>query len=726
MAAPKPKNDDDATIVLGDEASAAAEDDPTVVLGDDAPAPQAESDDATVVLDGGAEPAPARPTQTTQTSQAEDDATVVVGDDVTLGSALGDPAPAPKITTVEDAAQPPVQTERPLPAAWAEDGSVIRRLSDLKEIQARGAAGGAGAARPEDNGGGVLGPVARRLVASSALLERDAVSIALRAREQGVTFFQALAADGHAASDASLYRVLAEQEGMRFIATRDELASAIEEVEWLDAKCADTRGVLLLKSEAGAERAPCAMLDPFDLVLRDWLRGQTGRPVEPVVVLPEVFYEVLAGLKTRVEAPRRGDENFVPIDVSWQQENMLLDQPLTADVPLIVDYILQRCQNQKASDIHIEPTEDGMLIRARIDGLMHEESRMPLELHSAVVSRIKVLAQMDVAERRRPQDGRISVMIRKSPLDVRVSTLPTVLGEKVVMRLLDETALRPSPEQLGLRDSNLRTILDKINAPHGLILIGGPTGSGKTTTLYSFLTAVDRVQRNVVTIEDPVEYRLNGVHQMQVNDKINLTFAAGLRTVLRQDPDVIMVGECRDRETGHMAVQAALTGHVVFSTIHANDCLSVITRLLDMKIDPYLVAAALSLTLSQRLVRVTCNQCSTLVEGREIMRKLRNEGVSLEKLERMGIEIDDNMPVVQPTGCPHCRHTGYSGRQPVFEMVPVSTDMRKLIVSEHFDSDELRKLAHQAGFTTMIQNGMALVEEGRTTFSELIRVFGDA
>jgi type IV pilus assembly protein PilB len=682
--------------------------------------PRSEDEDATIVLGE-----PARP------AVVDDDATLVFGAQAATAPAPDDYAPAPhaapvspapsasrplRITSIEDVAAPPVQAERPLPAAWAEDGSVIRRLADLKRIQARQTA----------SGGGVLGPVVQRLVDSGAMPEQEAVAIALRAREQGATFFQVLAAEGDAAANVDLYAALAQQEGLRFIAARDELASSIEETEWLDAKCAEQRGALLLKSTVGSAIAPCAMLDPFDLVLRDWLRGQAGKPVEPVVVTPSAFYEVLTGLRTRVEAPRRGDENFVPIDVSWQQENMVLDQPLTADVPLIVDYILQRCQNQKASDIHIEPTEEGLLIRARIDGLMHEESRMPLELHAAVVSRIKVLAQMDVAERRRPQDGRISVMIRKSPLDVRVSTLPTVLGEKVVMRLLDESALRPSPEQLGLRDANLRLILDKINAPHGLILIGGPTGSGKTTTLYSFLSAVDRLQRNVVTIEDPVEYRLSGVHQMQVNDKIGLTFASGLRTVLRQDPDVIMVGECRDRETGHMAVQAALTGHVVFSTIHANDCLSVITRLLDMKIDPYLVAASLSLTLSQRLVRVCCSQCSTLVEGREVMRRLRNEGVSQEKLARMGVEIDDNMPVVQPSGCPHCRHSGYSGRQPVFEMMAVSTEMRKLIVSEHFDSDELRRLARETGFVTMIENGLSLVEEGRTTFSELIRVFGDA
>jgi type II secretory ATPase GspE/PulE/Tfp pilus assembly ATPase PilB-like protein len=350
---------------------------------------------------------------------------------------------------------------------------------------------------------------------------------------------------------------------------------------------------------------------------------------------------------------------------------------------------------------------------------------MPLELHSAVVSRIKIMAGMDVAERRRPQDGRISIMIRKSPLDVRVSTLPTVLGEKVVMRLLDDEALRPSPDQLGIRDQNLRIILDKITAPHGLIMISGPTGSGKTTTLYSCLSAADRAHRNVVTIEDPVEYRLRGVHQMQVSEKIGLSFASGLRTILRQDPDVIMVGECRDAETAHMAVQAALTGHVVFSTIHANDCISVLTRLLDMRVDSFLVASALSLSISQRLVRVSCKHCAVMVEGREILRLLRAEGVSAEKMARLGLSIDDKMPCVHPAGCPHCRHTGYAGRQAVFEMLEINAEIRKLIVSENFEVDALRLLARKSGMVPMIGHGLQLVEEGRTTYSELIRVFGD-
>jgi type IV pilus assembly protein PilB len=566
-------------------------------------------------------------------------------------------------------------------------------------------------------------PVVTRLVERGLLSQRDAISASLRARDQGVTFLSAISQINTIAGDSSFYAALAEEAGLRYISTDRELVQVLAEADWLTFKEADQRGCMLLQPGPNGE-VQYATVDPFDLITRDWISDRVMRPASPVVVLPAAFQTVLGTLKTRIEPPK-SDENLVPIDVSWQQETKILSEPSASDVPLVVDYILQRCHGQGASDVHLEPTEEGMIVRARLDGILHEQSRMPLSLHSAVVSRIKVLGGMDVAERRRPQDGRIRVMIRRSPLDIRVSTLPTVLGEKVVMRLLDDSAVRPSPEQLGLRDRHLRLIIDKITAPHGLILISGPTGSGKTTTLYSCLSAADRERRNVVTIEDPVEYRLKGVHQMQVNEKIGLTFASGLRTILRQDPDIVMVGECRDAETAKMAVQAALTGHVVFSTIHANDCVGVVSRLLDMQIDPFLVASSLSLSISQRLVRMSCKHCTVMVEGREILRQLRANGVSDEKISRMGLYIDERMPCSQPTGCANCRHTGYAGRQAVFEMLETTSEMRKMIIAGNHDIDELKRLASEAGMTTMAQNGLQLVEEGRTTYAELFRVFGE-
>jgi type II secretory ATPase GspE/PulE/Tfp pilus assembly ATPase PilB-like protein len=652
------------------------------------------------------------------------DATIVVGD--------------PDATLVVGAAK----SDDSIAANAAPAGEDATRVEFLRKVQARAKAKAeqahapardasppplpvaSGPPRKDTRKKAFFSPVITRLVNRGLLTQRDAISASLRARDQGATFLTAIAQINSLAGDNELYKGIAEEGGLSYIGSDRELVQLLGEAEWLTFKEADQRGCLLLQPDSdGTPRY--AAIDPFDVITRDWMSDRVGRLASPVVVLPAAFQTVLASLKTRIEPPKAGDESLVPIDVSWQQETKILSEPSAADVPLMVDYILQRCHGQGASDVHLEPTEEGMVVRARLDGILHEQSRMPLALHSAVVSRIKVLGGMDVAERRRPQDGRIRVMIRRSPLDIRVSTLPTVLGEKVVMRLLDDSAVRPSPEQLGLRDRHLRLIIDKITAPHGLILISGPTGSGKTTTLYSCLSAADRERRNVVTIEDPVEYRLKGVHQMQVNEKIGLTFASGLRTILRQDPDVVMVGECRDAETSRMAVQASLTGHVVFSTIHANDCVGVVSRLLDMQIDPFLVASALSLSISQRLVRVACKHCSVMVEGRELLRQLRAEGVSDEKISRMGLHIDERMPLSQPTGCANCRHTGYSGRQAVFEMLEITHDIRKLIISGNHDVDELRRLARESGMTTMAENGIQMVEDGRTTYAELFRVFGE-
>ena len=632
----------------------------------------------------------------------------------------------------------------PLVAPPSYSGGDATRVEFLRKVQARAKAKGktaeatiAGASTQtvtvsqeaqgqprEGRKKAFFSPIITRLVGRGLLSQRDAISASLRARDQGTTFLAAIAQINTLAGDIEFYKGLAEEAGLDFIANDRDLQQMLGEAEWLTFKEADQRGCLLLKPDADGG-ARYAAIDPFDVITRDWISDRVMQAATPVVVLPAAFQTVLGSLKTRIEPPKTGDESLVPIDVSWQQENKILTEPGAADVPLVVDYILQRCHGLGASDVHLEPTEEGMLVRARLDGILHEQGRMPLTLHSAVVSRIKVLGGMDVAERRRPQDGRIRVMIRRSPLDIRVSTLPTVLGEKVVMRLLDDSAVRPSPEQLGLRDRHLRLILDKITAPHGLILISGPTGSGKTTTLYSCLSAADREKRNVVTVEDPVEYRLKGVHQMQVNEKIGLTFASGLRTILRQDPDVVMVGECRDAETARMAVQASLTGHVVFSTIHANDCVGVVSRLLDMQIDPFLVASALTLSISQRLVRIACKHCTVMVEGREVLRQLKADGVSDEKMERLGLTIDERMPLSHPTGCANCRHTGYSGRQAVFEMLEINPAIRKLVISDNHDVDELRRLARESGMTTMAENGIQMVMDGRTTYAELFRVFGE-
>ena len=343
-------------------------------------------------------------------------------------------------------------------------------------------------------------------------------------------------------------------------------------------------------------------------------------------------------------------------------------------------------------------------------------------MHPEIVSRVKILSGMDVAEKRRPQDGRIGTLIRENAIDVRVSSYPTIYGEKIVMRLLDKNALRPSPEHLGMISRDLRLLYDKLDAPFGLVMISGPTGSGKTTTLYSCLSYIDKKTKNVLTVEDPVEYRLKGVHQMQVNEKIGLTFASGLRTILRQDPDVIMVGECRDGETAGMAIQAALTGHIVFSTIHTNDAVGVIPRLIDMGVEPFLVANSVSLCIAQRLVRRICRHCQAPEEGQSVLERLHNDAISDERLAALGIVVDPDLTYVTGRGCVHCRNTGYQGRQAVFEIFEIDQDARAEIVSPTFDANVMRRRARERGMTTLIGHGMMLIDEGMTTHSEVVRV----
>ncbi len=577
-------------------------------------------------------------------------------------------------------------------------------------------------ALPSALSGSLLGGVVAELVGESLLTERRAIALGFQARETGETVLRVMAREIAAVELTPIYEFLGRRFGQPMIRHKNDLIDRVIEAPWLPIALTEQRMILALKGDAGT--ALYATLDPGDLLLRDWVGRISGQQAVPVPVLPDVLMETVRRLRTRSELRESGKE-LIPINIDWAQEERIRSSPEGCDIPTLVDFIVHTAYEHGTSDIHIEPVEDGTVVRGRIDGMLHEDCRFPLALHAAITSRIKVLAGMDVAERRRPQDGRITAQIRQVALDIRVSSSPTVLGEKIVMRLLDEKALRPTPEQLGLRDGMLRTLLDKISAPHGLIMISGPTGSGKTTTLYSCLSALDRQRRNVLTIEDPVEYRLKGVHQMQVNDRIGLTFASGLRNILRQDPDVIMVGECRDVDTARMAIQASLTGHTVFSTIHANDAVGVISRLLDMDIDPYLVATALSLPVAQRLVRALCPRCRTTVDGSEMQAMLRTDGVSDEKLTRMGIFIDPRETCQHAPGCPNCRHTGYAGRQAVYEMFEITEPMRDLIAAKTFSGDDMRRMVREGGNVSIVENALALVEEGITTYAEVVRVFGD-
>ncbi len=572
-------------------------------------------------------------------------------------------------------------------------------------------------------GGGILRGFVLDLVERGILNERKAVSIAMQVRDSGQSFMRIVARDHTLNDAASVVRAVGERLGVAPIEKKADLFDRLGHEDWLTPQLAEKWLVLPLGREDG--RLLLAAVDPFDVLTADWAGRHAGMPCRLVPIVPDLFWDGLGRYRTQdLDAPAN-PTLIVPVDIDWSSRTAARPDIGNWDIPVVVDFILHRSIEANASDVHIEPTDDSLIVRYRIDGMLHEEHRLPGKMHAPVSSRIKVLSNLDVAERRRPQDGRISVLVRDRPIDIRVSTLPTVNGEKVVMRLLDDSALRPRPEQLGLSDRDLRLLLDKSSAPYGMIMLSGPTGSGKTTTLYSCLSAIDRMTRNVVTIEDPVEYRLKGVHQMQVNDSIGLNFATGLRTILRQDPDVIMVGECRDDETARLAVQASLTGHLVLSTIHANDAVGVVSRLLDLKVDPFLIANSVSLSIAQRLVRLNCESCLDVIDGADLIVALRAEGITIERLERLGLTIDPHLPCPVSNGCQRCRYTGYNGRQAVFEMFSMTDEAKACLMQEPFDSGAFKQIVRHQGMQSMIENAQGLIDEGRTSYSELVRVLGE-
>jgi len=384
----------------------------------------------------------------------------------------------------------------------------------------------------------------------------------------------------------------------------------------------------------------------------------------------------------------------------------LLDSADDAPTIRLINGIIAEAARAGASDIHIEPYETGLVVRMRVDGVLTEKLRMPPHVASVIVNRIKVMARLDIAERRIPQDGRISLTLGGKLLDVRVSTLPNRANERVVMRILDKESAAISLDLLGLSEETRQILTEALSEPNGIILVTGPTGSGKTTTLYAGLKQLNDGSRNILTVEDPVEYAIEGIGQTQVNAKVGLTFAAGLRAILRQDPDVVMVGEIRDKETADIAVQAALTGHLVLSTVHTNDAVGAITRMRDMKVEPFLLASTVRAVIAQRLVRKLCEHCREPIQA---------DG-SLASL----LGFDRGTVVFQATGCEHCNHTGYQGRIGVFEAIRIDDTIRKLI---NEGGDENGIIDHAfANRPQLSDAARALVKSGVTTAEEAVRI----
>jgi general secretion pathway protein E len=388
---------------------------------------------------------------------------------------------------------------------------------------------------------------------------------------------------------------------------------------------------------------------------------------------------------------------------------------LAAEAPIIrlVNMLITRAIENRASDIHIEPFEDELKVRYRIDGVLHDIESTPKGLQAAIVSRIKIMAKLNIAERRLPQDGRIRLKVSGSELDLRVSTIPVLFGESVVMRLLRKEGIVIDLNLLGFSQRNLETFNTLITKPNGIILVTGPTGSGKTTTLYGALDKINSPDKKIITVEDPVEYQLKGVNQIQVKPQIGLNFATTLRHIVRQDPDIIMIGEVRDLETAEIAIQSALTGHLVFSTLHTNDAPSAITRLLDMGVENFLLSSTTRGILAQRLVRVICPSCKEPEETPGDIAELRMLG------------IGSDVTLYHGRGCEHCAFTGYHGRLGIFELLVVDDEMRKLIL-KNSDSNQMKEAAKKQGMKTLLQDGADKIKAGVTTLSEIFRVTQEA
>ena len=461
-----------------------------------------------------------------------------------------------------------------------------------------------------------------------------------------------------------------------------------------------------------------AMSDPSNIFAIDELKFLTGLNIE-VVVASEVAIE--EALETYYSAQVSYDdvmEEFEDSDISFgdneEDINVVDLERQSGEAPVIrlVNYILLNAIKKGASDIHVEPYEKSFRVRYRIDGVLYEELNPPLKLKNAIISRLKIMSQLDIAERRLPQDGRIKLKLGKGKeLDFRVSVLPTLFGEKVVLRLLDKSNLQLDMTKLGFEPEPLKHFTDAIHQPYGMVLVTGPTGSGKTTTLYSALSELNKATENISTAEDPVEYNLPGINQVQMHEDIGLNFAAALRSFLRQDPDIIMVGEIRDYETAEIAIKAALTGHMVLSTLHTNDAPSTITRLLNMGIEPFLVTASVNLILAQRLARRICPECKTPVE------------TNPQALIDMGVAPEDatKAQIYKGVGCRHCNNTGYKGRVALYEVMPFKEELKELVL-QGVSTAELKAEAIRLGMKTLRMAGISKMLEGVTTAEEVLRV----
>ncbi|HEY5531610.1 MAG TPA: ATPase, T2SS/T4P/T4SS family [Candidatus Anoxymicrobiaceae bacterium] len=512
-------------------------------------------------------------------------------------------------------------------------------------------------------------------------------------------------------TEGQLTSVLAEQIGVRYV-DLNSYAIDPEAANLIDDNLARRYTVVPIDFEDG--KVIVAMADPTNVFALDDLRIMSGMEVLPVVSTRDDIKGVIDRyVHSATDMEETMDEYPVIEEGEEETERDLTEAGEEAPIVKYVNLIIAEAVSEHASDIHIEPGEKDVRIRYRIDGVLHEIRRSPRKIHPGLVSRIKILASMNIAERRVPQDGRFNVDAGGQMVDLRVATLPTVHGEKIVLRILDRSSILISLGDLGLQKQPLKVFSESFKKPYGTVIVTGPTGSGKTTTLYASLAELNRREVNVITVEDPVEYQMKGLNQVMVNAKVGLTFAATLRSILRCDPDIVMIGEVRDAESALMAIESALTGHLVLCTLHTNDAPSAVTRLTEMGIEPFLIASAVDSIVSQRLARKLCTRCKQ--EANYDVSYLEDLGFPIEKGEQISVFK------AKQGGCAFCNSTGFRGRIGLYEVMALDEDLEKLIVNVS-TAHEIGRLAQERGMTTLRQDGFSKVMTGVTSIEEVLRV----
>lgn len=516
------------------------------------------------------------------------------------------------------------------------------------------------------------------------------------------------------ASEEDLLKAFADELGMKYFELKDYQIDT-QLLSQFPATPIFRHSLLPLQRENG--RVLVASADPFDFEALDELSSLSGEVLEPVLALHEDVVDLIkqnlgVGGDTINElvSQKAAEDGVELLEEVSEEHGELADMAQTASVIRLVNELLVEALQQQASDVHIEPHETGLVVRYRVDGLLRVQSVPPEINHfySAIITRLKIMAHLNIAEKRLPQDGRIKLRITGREIDVRVSIIPMIYGEGVVLRLLDKERMVFRLDNVGLNADMLSTFREMIELPHGIILVTGPTGSGKTSTLYSALNEIKSPETKIITVEDPVEYHSEGISQIQVNSRIGLTFAAGLRSILRHDPDVVLIGEIRDGETANSAIQASLTGHLVFSTLHTNDSPGAFTRLVDMGVEAYLVASTVEAVLAQRLVRVLCKHCK------------RPHQPHPDKIPP-DFPLERMQEIYEPVGCRHCREMGYSGRIGILELLVNDSVIRKLC-TEHASSGQIRDYARKNGWQTLRDAGWEKVLAGITSIDEILRV----